>query len=130
MTTMLQALLRALPRFTALTMAASMVSTSLAVSYGADVGWTGSDLVVADLLVAVFAGLFAAGPLALDCCADRLLTAGPSRTNSKVKMGSFFMDEGFFIRSTANEAVTFPCAGIILIKCAGIISALCGRHPE
>jgi hypothetical protein len=31
---------------------------------------------------------------------------------------------GFFIRSTAKGAVTFPCAGIILIKLAGIISAL------
>jgi len=94
-TTLLR-LLRGLPRFTALTMAASMASISVAVSYGADVGWTGSDLLVADLLVAVFAGLFAAGPLGFDCCADRLLTAGPSRTNSRVKMVGFFMDEWFF----------------------------------
>lgn len=42
----------------------------------------------------------------------------------------FFMDEVFFIRSTAKGAVTFPCAGIILIKLAGMISALFWRHPE
>jgi hypothetical protein len=34
--------------------------------------------------------------LVFDCCADRLLKAGPRRTNSRVKMVGFFMDEWFF----------------------------------
>jgi hypothetical protein len=34
--------------------------------------------------------------LTLVCCADRLLKAGPSRTNSRVKMRFFFMDEWLF----------------------------------
>lgn len=80
MTTLLR-VLRVFPMLTALTMAASMASTSVAVST-----W----------VVEVFAGLFAAGLLALVCCADRLLKADPSRMNSRVKRRFFFMDEWFF----------------------------------
>ena len=112
-TTELLRLLRLLPRLTALTMTVSMDSTSVAVSSCDAVDWG-----VADLL------------LASDCCAERLWNANPSKRQERRSSGCFFMDEVCFIRSTAKEAVTFSCAGIILIKCAGIISALCGRHPE
>ena len=64
-------LLRGLPRFTAFTMAASIVSTSIAVSAGE----------LAPLLV---------------CCAERMLFEKPMREISALKMRCFFMDEVFF----------------------------------
>ena len=112
-------LLFRLPKFTALTMAASMDSTSVAESFCMVAGCT-----VADLLDALFDVLFPEVVLALVCCADRLLKACPSRTNSREKRRFFFMDEWFFHPEHSQGAVTFPCAGIILIKLAGIISAL------
>ena len=89
--TMLVRLLRGLPRLTALTMAASMASTSVAESFCKVAGCT-----VADLLEALFDVLFPELLLALVCCADRLLKACPSRTNSTEKISFFFMDEWFF----------------------------------
>ena len=83
------------------------------------VGWGVADFLVAETVV-----LFAAGLLVSGCCAKRLWNANPSKRQERRNSGCFFMDELFFIRSTAVVAVTFPCAGIILIKLAGIISAL------
>ena len=60
-----------LPRLTALTMAASMVSTSMAVSVGE----------LAPLLV---------------CCPESVVIDKPMREISALKMRCFFMDEVFF----------------------------------
>ena len=78
-TTMLLRLLRLLPRFTALTMAASTDSISVAVSPCDIVGWG-----------------VAAGLLASDCCAKRLWNANPSTRQDRRSNGCFFMDEWFF----------------------------------
>ena len=62
---------RGLPRLTAFTMAASIVSTSIAVSVGA----------LAPLLV---------------CCAESVVIDKPIREINALKMKCFFMDEVFF----------------------------------
>ena len=66
-----------LPRLTALTMAASMVSTSMAVSARV--------LTVADWIASL-----------LVCCAESVLIDKPIREISALKMRFFFMDEVFF----------------------------------
>jgi len=83
-------LLRGFPRLTAFTMAASMVSTSIAVSAG--------ELLAAELIAALlelFTGVFALVPR-LVCCAERMLFDKPMREISALKMRCFFMDEVFF----------------------------------
>jgi len=89
-------LLRGLPRLTAFTMAASIDSTSIAVSARL--------LTVADWVTAVLelggvleliAGLLELAPL-LVCCAERILIDKPIREISALKMRCFFMDEVFF----------------------------------
>ena len=83
-------LLRGLPRLTAFTMAASIVSTSIAVSAG--------ELLAAELIAALlelFIGVFTLVPR-LVCCAERMLFEKPMREISALKMRYFFMDEVFF----------------------------------
>jgi len=71
-------------------MAASIVSTSIAVSAG--------ELLAAELIAALlelFIGVFTLVPR-LVCCAERMLFEKPMREISALKMRYFFMDEVFF----------------------------------
>jgi len=89
-------LLRGLPRLTAFTMAASMVSTSIAVS--AEELAAELIAVLLELFTGVLeliAGLLELAPL-LVCCAERMLFDKPMREISALKMRCFFMDEVFF----------------------------------
>jgi len=90
-------LLRGLPRLTAFTMAASMVSTSIAVSARlltvAD--WVAAVLELFGGVLELIAGLLELAPL-LVCCAERILIDKPIREISALEMRCFFMDEVFF----------------------------------
>jgi hypothetical protein len=97
-------LLRGLPRLTAFTMAASMVSTSIAVSARllpvADwdavlLEFIGAVLELIAGLTEFFTGLFEFA-LILVCCAESMLFDKPMREISVLKMRCFFMDEVFF----------------------------------
>ena len=86
-----------LPRPTALTMAASIDSTSMAVSARlltvAD--WVASLLELIGAVLELLAGLLEFA-LILVCCAESVLIDKPIREISALKMRCFFMDEWFF----------------------------------
>lgn len=86
-----------LPRLTALTMAASIDSTSMAVSARvltvAD--WIASLLELIGAVLELLAGLLEFA-LILVCCAESVLFDKPIREISALKMRCFFMDEWFF----------------------------------
>ena len=86
-----------LPRPTALTMAASIDSTSMAVSARlltvAD--WVASLLELIGAVLELLAGLLEFA-LILVCCAESVLIDKPIREISALKMRCFFMDEVFF----------------------------------
>ena len=86
-----------LPKFTALTNAASMVSTLMAVSVEAVSAEeiTSVLLTFFDVTLERFNGLLELAPL-LVCCAERMLIDRPRREINAVAMRFFFMDELFF----------------------------------
>ena len=97
-------LFRGLPRFTAFTMAASMLSTSMAVSAEA-VSVAESAAVLLELfavLLELMAGVLERFAVLLElvlilfCCAETTLIDKPIREISALKMRCFFMDEVFF----------------------------------
>ena len=90
-------LLLGLPRLTALTMAASIDSMSMALSARlltvAD--WIASLLELIGAVLELLAGLLEFA-LILVCCAESVLIDKPIRELSALKMRCFFMDEVFF----------------------------------